>query len=195
MNRLGGNRNRQNLRNSTKTSTKQTSAQFIRRCLVSRQIKSETKIPFHFGPLPIALSFLLIGLQGCNLDNPNDAEYNFWTFSGYVIDGNDGEPLVDATIHYRTDDDRHETATTGNAGDFHIENLPFGEADFRFTYQCPDTPKTRYTEKRIIKSSWKEGSPGEGKLANISDIIKLFPLSATLTGNVVVRLSQSEQTV
>ena len=124
----------------------------------------------------------------CTNDNPNTPidEYNKWTFSGYVVDGYSGKPLSNVSIFYRIESGIETEYITTSTGNFYINNLPFGEKNFRFVYN--DSINYRYTEKLLVVSNVSSMAPPDGELADASRIVRLFPLNASISGKVIIKL-------
>ena len=115
-----------------------------------------------------------------------------WRFSGYVIDGYTEKPLSGVLISYLNINGDEKKVKTSSTGSFFIDNLPFGERSFRFSYTKTDSSDIMYTQKLVTVTGNMTTSASEGDVGDVSKIIKLFPLSGALTGDVFVKLRGSE---
>lgn len=132
-------------------------------------------------------------LLHCELNDPES--FNTWTFSGYVVDGHTGEAIKGATGAFITNNNNERSVTTGSNGSFLIDKLPYGERSFRFYYETKDSV-ARYTEKTLLASCGKDASSGiEGIAGDVSQVVKLFPLSGKLSGRLMAKMHESEMTV
>ncbi|MBN1308872.1 MAG: hypothetical protein JXA18_13195 [Chitinispirillaceae bacterium] len=130
----------------------------------------------------------------CEITDPADT-FNTWTFSGYVIDGHTGDVLEDVTVYYLKTGTNEQSVTTGSNGSFLIDELPYGERNFRFVYQRKGS-STKYTEKSVLASCWRDASSStEGVAGDVAQIVRLFPLTGSITGKLVVKIHESGMTV
>ena len=132
--------------------------------------------------------FSLMLLAACSVTDSESSSYSKWEFSGYVLDASTGKGLSGASINYQNSDGETETVTTGDDGEFFIDNLPYGSLSFSFNYtKINDKDTTRYAPKVITVGSTNESSSMHGVVASISNIIRLSPLNAGVSGEFYIR--------
>jgi hypothetical protein len=131
-------------------------------------------------------------VSNCTMEYPTD--FDSWTFSGFVIDGYTQAALSGATISYLSADGDQKSVTTEANGSFLIESLPYGDRSFLFSREADRDDKAAYTTKVVTAGGFSESSGSEGDLADVSRIVKLFPLQGSLSGRLIARISESDQT-
>lgn len=136
-------------------------------------------------------------LSGCGVSDSETNEYSKWTFSGYVVDGVDNKGLSGAKITYQNGDGDMKSVSTDGTGAFYIENLAYGAQSFRFSYfrvtDSDGSEDTLYYGERVLNvSSTGESSAMEGIVANGARVVRLYPLNASLKGDVYLVLDDSE---
>lgn len=140
----------------------------------------------------LALAFA----AGCSVNDSNDDEYSKWTFSGTVVDSENGQGLNKAQISYQNSDGKIKTAETDSKGNFCIKNLPFGSLNFTFNYQKVNKKDTLfYTPKILNVSSSGESSKMEGVVASTALVVRLSPLSAKLSGEFFIREESTDKKI
>ncbi len=118
---------------------------------------------------------------GCNSDSSSIVqEYGAWHFSGYVVDGYSENALTNVTIAYKDSEGESQVASVGTDGSFFIKSLPYGERSFSFSYGT----EALYTKKVTVVGAWQEATQVEGAVGDLSKVIKLYPLTASLTGTI-----------
>ncbi len=149
---------------------------------------------------------LLAGLLmfSCTKDNPtkpqitgnNNITKTTYSFTGYVIDGFTGSPLSGALVT----DGSTASYTTGSNGGFTIEEIPYGNHCFYFSF--PGDSAHRYTTSvvTIEGKTWENfayigvgaGVSGPdtviGGIKNVAGPVKLYPLSGQVSGSVKTQL-------
>jgi hypothetical protein len=115
------------------------------------------------------------------MNNGGGNEVGTWNFSGVVVDGASDKILPHVEIAYTDQDGNFKNTQTDEQGKFYISNLPYGERTFVFT--CTDS--TRYTTKRVVEASYSEASSLGGVIGDISRIVRLYPLTAAVSGSLV----------
>lgn len=129
----------------------------------------------------IAASFLFFA--GCSVSDSVDSEYSKWTFSGTVIDSENGQGLSKVVITYQDSDGDIQTVETDASGNFFIKELPYGSLNFSFNYKSiKDKDTVYYTPKVINIGSSGESSRMEGVVAGTALIVRMSPLNAKLEG-------------
>ena len=141
-------------------------------------------------------------LISCSVNDSAD-DFNTWTFSGHVVDGSTGKPLSDVEIYYRKEDKSEATFTTGTAGDFVINNIPFGQKTFQFTYVPPmplDSADSanfnlnNYTEQILIVSPMTGLNSTDGEVGDASQVVNLYPLTGSYKGMIKIRNEETQVT-
>ena len=134
-------------------------------------------------PLAIIAMLSILLVTACSVSDSTDSEYSKWTFSGTVIDSENGLGLNKAEITYQDSDGDVQSVLTDSDGNFYIKDLPYGTHNFTFNYTKINGKDTlHYTPKIINIGSSGESSRMEGVVAGTALIVRLSPLSATLTG-------------
>lgn len=137
--------------------------------------------------LKVIMALLSIAIfNQCGVDLPTDI--NFWNFSGYVVDGYTGVPLSNVSIFYKNKEGKEDTVITLGDGSFLIEDLPFGDRTFRFVNDTSADTSVKYTQKIISSGSKSEATQTDGDLADISEVIHLFPLAGQIEGNLKLKV-------
>jgi hypothetical protein len=137
----------------------------------------------------------LVYLLSCNSGSSVSKTYNSWSFSGYVIDGNSSLPLSKVGITYLDKDGVTLEEVTDSAGKFYINELPFGERSFQFTYHRIDSTSSLYTQKIVTASSYTESKNVDGIIGDVSKVVSLYPLTGAVSGEAFIKLSGSEKTI
>jgi hypothetical protein len=132
-------------------------------------------------------------------ENSAGYEYAKWTFSGIIRDGNTLQPLAGATVRYSDDQGEQIEVFSDSLGGFFIPSLPFGNRSFIFSYNNSkkdtesgkDSAVSMPYARRVIQIGSVRESQIEGVLANETQTIDLFPLSAGIQG--FVQLKQGDE--
>lgn len=129
------------------------------------------------------VSFFVCLFVACGVSDAEGNEYSKWSLSGFVVDGVDNIPLTNAILSYSNEEGDLVEVKTDSAGAFFIEALPYGSKAFTISYTYKDKKDTVvYGSRRFIFSSTSESNTMEGVVANGARIIRLFPLNASLSG-------------
>lgn len=132
--------------------------------------------------------FMAFALAACSVTESESDDYSKWEFSGYVLDASNGKGLSGATISYQNSDGKSVTATTAEDGSFFIDKLPYGSLTFSFSYTAVNGKDTVvYAPKVVTVGSTNESSSMHGVVASISDVVRLSPLSAGISGEFYIR--------
>ena len=132
--------------------------------------------------------FMAFALAACSVTESESDDYSKWEFSGYVLDASNGKGLSGATISYQNSDGKSVTATTAEDGSFFIDKLPYGSLTFSFSYTAVNGKDTvAYAPKVVTVGSTNESSSMHGVVASISDVVRLSPLSAGISGEFYIR--------
>jgi len=136
--------------------------------------------------------FTMLALVACSVTDSESDSYSKWEYSGYVLDASNGKGLPGATISYQDSDGKAATATTDDDGSFFIDGLPYGSLSFSFSYMEVDGKDTLfYAPKVRTVGSTSESSSMQGIVASVSNVIRLSPLNAGITGEFYIRDPQS----
>lgn len=124
---------------------------------------------------------------GCSPTNSEDSEYSKWSFSGSVVDASNNITLCGATISYQNASGELESTETDEAGNFYIDDLPYGSRTFTFTYKEIQKKDTLYYAPHVeTVNSTSESSHMEGVVATSSMVIRLSPLNAAIKGELYI---------
>lgn len=142
----------------------------------------------------VSLSLLVVVLFGC-VDSATSSSQGEWSYSGAVIDGYTEQPLAGVTITYYNEKGEMVSVVTGVDGNFYIDPLPYGERNFTFTSPAVQTAlgPISYTQKRVTAGSFNESNQIEGVIGDLSQIIELYPMAATLTGKLSAQIAGSDK--
>ena len=139
----------------------------------------------------VTLLFALF-LAACSVTDSESDDYSKWEFSGYVLDASNGKGLEGATISYQVADGKTLTATTDEDGAFFIDRLPYGSISFSFSYTRVNGKDTlHYAPKVRTVGSTNESSSMHGIVASVSNVIRLSPLNAGITGEYYIHDPQT----
>lgn len=134
----------------------------------------------------------VFALAACSVTDSESDDYSKWEFSGYVLDASNGKGLPGATISYQDSDGKTVTATTDEDGSFFIDKLPYGSISFSFSYTQVDGKDTlRYAPKVRTVGSTNESSSMHGIVASVSNVVRLSPLNAGVSGEFYIRDPQT----
>lgn len=140
------------------------------------------------------LSIFLV--TACSVSDSTDSEYSKWTFSGTVIDSENGQGLNKAEISYQDSDGDIQSVLTDSDGNFYIKDLPYGTLNFTFNYtKIKEKDTLHYTPKIINIGSSGESTRMEGVVAGTALIVRLSPLSATLSGEFYITEESTEKRI
>lgn len=132
----------------------------------------------------------------CSVSDSTDSEYSKWTFSGTVIDSENGQGINKAQITYQDSDGDIKSVSTDSDGNFYIKDLPYGTLNFTFTYtQIKGKDTLRYTPKIINIGSSGESTHMEGVVAGTALIVRLSPLNATLSGEFYITEASTDKKI
>ena len=141
-----------------------------------------------------AASFLCFA--GCSVSDSVDSEYSKWTFSGTVIDSENGQGLGNVVISYQDSDGDIQTVKTDASGNFFIKELPYGSLNFSFNYKSIKGKDTLYYTPKVINiGSSGESSRMEGVVAGTALIVRLSPLNATLSGEFYITEESTDKKI
>ncbi len=134
--------------------------------------------------------------SACSVSDSEDSEYSKWTFSGTVVDSENGQGLSKVQISYLDSDGDTETAETDEDGNFFIDNLPYGSLNFTFSYTLIQNKDTIYYAPKVLNiGSSGESSRMEGVVAGTALVVRLSPLNAELTGELYINDEDSDKKV
>ena len=134
--------------------------------------------------------------SACSVSDSEDSEYSKWTFSGTVVDSENGQGLSKVQISYLDSDGDTETAETDEDGNFFIDNLPYGSLNFTFSYTLIQNKDTIYYAPKVLNiGSSGESSRMEGVVAGTALVVRLSPLNAELTGELYINDEYSDKKV
>jgi hypothetical protein len=140
----------------------------------------------------IAILAVLSIICGCGGGGSSSVEYAKWDFSGYVVDGATNVRLSGAKIEYLDADGVQAEVVSDPSGAFFVSGLAYGQKVFRISclgVRGGDT--VQYAERLIQASSMTESSLMEGVLANGSRLLKLYPLTGSFHGEVMIKAKGS----
>jgi hypothetical protein len=128
--------------------------------------------------------------NSCTQDNPTALQQDqTYSFSGYVLDGYTGKALGGAVVTYFNEKGDSVTNVTGSDGGFLINKIPYGDKSFFFSYRSAGADTTKYTTAAITieGGAWDNfvNDTIFGKIKNVAGPVMLYPLSGSLTGNVL----------
>lgn len=134
-----------------------------------------------------SIGFLLISLfiliVSCSVNDAEHYEYSKWTFSGYIVDGTNNQPLANATLSYLNEEGSKIVVKADSAGAFFVESLPYGSKAFTVSYTYKGKKDTVvYGTRFLTVGSTSESASMEGIIASAVRIIRLFPLNGGITG-------------
>lgn len=134
----------------------------------------------------IAMTGTMLLLLLCSMDNPVTPPEPTWSFTLDVLNGYSGAKIPGASVQYMKDLS-DTVVTTNTAGRVKIEKLPAGTQSFTISYN--DTV-TKYTSVVVQAASlYSADSNKLNKLTDQAKAIKLFPLSASISGTVVSKIN------
>ena len=148
--------------------------------------------------LPLVITAFLSTLltTACSVSDSTDSEYSKWTFSGTVIDSENGQGLSKAQITYQDSDGDIKSVSTDSKGNFYIKDLPYGTLNFTFNYtKIKGKDTLRYTPKIINIGSSGESNHMEGVVAGTALIVRLSPLNATLSGEFYITEESTDKKI
>ena len=146
--------------------------------------------------LAISAFLSMFFATACSVSDSTDSEYSKWTFSGTVIDSENGQGLNKAEITYQDSDGDIRSALTDSDGNFYIKDLPYGTLNFTFNYtKIKGKDTLHYAPKIINIGSSGESSRMEGVVAGTALIVRLSPLSATLSGEFYITEDATEKRI
>ena len=146
--------------------------------------------------LAITALLSIFMVTACSVSDSTDSEYSKWTFSGSVIDSENGQGLNQAEITYQDSDGDIQSVLTDSSGNFYIKDLPYGTLNFTFNYtQIKGKDTLRYTPKIINIGSSGESSRMEGVVAGTALIVRLSPLNATLSGEFYITEESTDKKI
>lgn len=134
-------------------------------------------------------------MLNCQSDMGVQKEAGEWTFSGHVIDGSNQLPLAGVQISYFDNSGVSQQVVTNSNGEFYIKSLPFGDRNFRFSYQPANDSLPSYTQKIILANGYAESKLIDGLLGDVSKVVTLYPLYGTVSGEVSVKINGSNKAV
>jgi hypothetical protein len=156
-----------------------------------RFLSSHQRVGFVAGAIAMALTALLFTV--CTKDNPTTPTppeaSNFWTFEGKIVNGNGGDLITDSIYIKYIDDSSKTRSKLVTTGLFHIDSLAPGWCSFVFTDAKTDKPSLRYTASIIRAEGVLDSSMR--KLQSVTQIVKLFPLTGSLTGTLQTRINDA----
>ncbi|MEN9353426.1 MAG: CarboxypepD reg-like domain [Fibrobacterota bacterium] len=133
---------------------------------------------------------LQLGLQACGEADSAVHEVPVWNYSGQVLDGSSDSALAGAVVQYVDEKGARLSTVTDQEGRFHIAGLPYGSQTLRFSCVRQDLNSVRrYGDRLIPASSYNESSTMPGTLASSSRVVRLFPLDASLRGEIYLRVA------
>lgn len=136
----------------------------------------------------LVVLLFLSALVACSVTDSESESYSKWNYSGYVLDASNGLGLDGATIIYQDAKGNSDTVTTDEDGSFYVDDLPYGSLTFSFSYTAIDgKDTTKYAPKVITAGSTNESSSMQGIVASVSNVVRLCPLNATITGEFYIR--------
>lgn len=144
----------------------------------------------------LSLIMLSLIIYGC-ADSTSSSSQGEWSFSGTVIDGYTEEPLAGVVISYYDANGSLVSVTSGTNGNFYIDPLPYGERNFTFSSPVVQTAlgAVNYTKKRVTTGSFNESNQIEGVIGDLSQIVQLYPMTATLSGKLAAQIAGSEKII
>lgn len=135
----------------------------------------------------VTLLFLFF-LAACSVTDSESDSYSKWDFSGYVLDASNGNGLEGAAIVFQNTSGKSDTVYTESDGSFYIDGLPYGSLSFSISYTGIDgKDTTRYVPKVITLGSTNESSSMQGIVASVSHVVRLSPLTASISGEFYIR--------
>lgn len=137
----------------------------------------------------LATSLFAAVLCSCLRNSGLTDDIGTWSFSGVVVDGSTEKPLSGVRIEFLDSDGEVQSRISDSNGKFFIDNIPYGERSFIFTY---DEADTGYTSKKIIVASYAEASSLGGVIGDVSKIIRLYPLTGSVRGKLVYQYQGTE---
>lgn len=133
---------------------------------------------------------------GCSPTNSEDSEYSKWSFSGSVVDASNNATLCGVKISYQNASGDLKSTETDEAGNFFIDDLPYGSRTFTFTHREIQKKDTLYYAPHVeTVNSTSESSHMEGVVATSSMVIRLSPLNAALNGELYINEASSGKAV
>ncbi len=128
----------------------------------------------------------------CSKSNPvlslNEAGPT-WALTLDVQDGYSGNKITGARVQYMNDSLKDTSALTNSQGRLKIEGLAAGTQSFKVSNS--DTT-VKYTDVVVNAASVTDSS---GKLMDVSLIVKLFPLTGSISGRIVTQINPLEAKV
>ncbi len=134
-----------------------------------------------------ALTLLLLHCSSDQILSTDDDLFT-WNFSGTVVDGYSGRNLHTVLVSYVDNDGTTSVVMTDSSGNFCIQGLPAGQKHFTFVKETTDSPLPSYTQKQLLVGTAANNIDTLTIPVDVSEIIKLYPLTGSITGKIKNRL-------
>jgi len=130
-------------------------------------------------------------VSACSGSDSSVSDLPTWSYSGIVLDGSTDSVLAGAVVDYLDVSGNRQAVQTNEKGEFFVGTLPYGQRTFHFSCKKTDSAGrvVEFGERLIAASSYNESSSMPGALAGGSRVLRLFPLSGSVKGNIVVKVA------
>jgi len=130
-------------------------------------------------------------LLGCSSTGDSVSDDPTWSYSGVVMDGSADSALEGAVVQYLNAQGDSQSVVTNSRGEFFIGSVPYGQRTFHFSChkRALGDSGTLYGDRLVAASSYNESSTMPGALAGSARVVRMFPMTGAVKGELMVRVS------